>query len=228
MSNYPSTNSFSDYKKKCLTVLIETHYLPCVAYFAAISRANAVIVERHERYVKQSYRNRAYIVTPQGKEKLIVPLTSKHGKVLISDVRIDYGQKWLNQHWRSIQSAYGKSSFYAHYSEDLEKVLFRKVVFLYDLNLELLSMCLKWLNRDVVIKESVAYEDKPADPIFDLRGSINFKNEENLHDFYRPCVYYQVFGNTFVGNASIVDLIFSEGPNAARIVEASANTKMNK
>lgn len=210
-----------------MTALIETHYLPSIAYFSALQTVNEVLLEKHERYVKQSYRNRTYIVSSQGKEKLIVPLTSKHGKVLITDVRIDYGQKWLNQHWRAIQSAYGKAPFFEYYREDLETILFKKTMFLYDLNFELLSMCLKWLKRDVTLKESVAYEVTPSPPILDLRGSISFKNEENLVNFYRPYRYYQVFGNTFVGNASILDLIFSEGPGAARIVEASA-VKMNK
>jgi len=210
-----------------LTALIETHYLPSIAYFSALHNVNEVLLEKHERYVKQSYRNRTYIVSTQGKEKLIVPLTSKHGKVLITDVRIDYGQKWLNQHWRAIQSAYGKAPFFEHYKEDLETVLFKKTMFLYDLNFELLSMCLKWLKRDVTLKESVAYEVSPSPPILDLRGSISFKNEENLVNFYRPYRYYQVFGNTFVVNASILDLIFSEGPGAARIVAASA-VEMNK
>lgn len=210
-----------------MTALIETHYLPSIAYFSALQNVNEVLLEKHERYVKQSYRNRTYIVSTQGKEKLIVPLTSKHGKVLITDVRIDYGQKWLNQHWRAIQSAYGKAPFFEYYKEDLERVLFKKTMFLYDLNFELLSMCLKWLKRDVTLKESVAYEVTPSPPILDLRGSISLKNEENLVNFYRPYRYYQVFGNTFVGNASILDLIFSEGPGAARIVEASA-VKMNK
>lgn len=210
-----------------MTALIETHYLPSIAYFSALQNVNEVLLEKHERYVKQSYRNRTYIVSTQGKEKLIVPLTSKHGKVLITDVRIDYGQKWLNQHWRAIQSAYGKAPFFEYYKEDLETVLFKKTMFLYDLNFELLSMCLKWLKRDVTLKESVAYEVTPSPPILDLRGSISFKNEENVVNLYRPYRYYQVFGNTFVGNASILDLIFSEGPGAARIVEASA-VKMNK
>lgn len=210
-----------------MTALIETHYLPSIAYFSALQNVNEVLLEKHERYVKQSYRNRTYIVSTQGKEKLIVPLTSKHGKVLITDVRIDYGQKWLNQHWRAIQSAYGRAPFFEYYKEDLETVLFKKTMFLYDLNFELLSMCLKWLKRDVTLKESVAYEVTPSPPLLDLRGSISFKNEENLVNLYRPYRYYQVFGNTFVGNASILDLIFSEGPGAARIVEASA-VKMNK
>lgn len=211
-----------------MTALIETHYLPSIGYFAALQNIQEIILEKHEHYIKQSYRNRCHILSAQGKEKLIVPLTSGHGKLFISDVRIDYGQKWLNNHWRTIQSAYGKAPFFEYYSEDLEKVLFKKVVFLYDLNYDLLSMCLKWLKRDVTIKESLAYERAPVLPVLDLRSAITLKNEENLQYFYRPVSYYQVFGNAFVANASIIDLIFCEGPEAAGIVKASAIAKMNK
>lgn len=166
-------------------------------------------------------------MSARGKENLIVPLTLKHGKVFITDVRIDYGQKWLNNHWRSIQSAYGNAPFFEHFSDDLEKVLFRKAKFLYDLNVALLSMCLTWLKWDLTVKESLMYEKSPAIQVLDLRSAINLKNEENLQYFYRPVSYYQVFGNTFVANASIIDLIFCEGPGAAQIVQESTIAKMN-
>ena len=208
-----------------MTALIETHYLPSVAYFAAIHGSDGIILEKHENYTKQTYRNRCHLVSSQGKETLIIPLTSKHGKVRISDIRIDYSQKWLNNHWRAIQSAYGNAPFFEHYKEDLEKILFRKAEFLYDLNVELLSMCLKWLKWGMTIKETSAYDKTPALHVLDLRSAINPKNEENLRHFYRPFNYYQVFGNTFVTNASIIDLIFCEGPGAAKIVQMSAIEK---
>jgi hypothetical protein len=204
-----------------LNALIETHYLPSIAYFAAVHSANSITLEKHENYTKQTYRNRCHIVSSQGKEKLIVPLTSKHGKVLITDVRIDYDQKWLNNHWRGIRSAYGKAPFFEYYQDDLEKVLFRKPQFLYDLNLDLLSMCLKWLKFGMTIKESESYVKTPSLDVLDLRSALNPKNEENLQHFFQPATYHQVFGNTFVKNASIIDLIFCEGPEAARIVQMS-------
>jgi hypothetical protein len=208
-----------------LTALIEAHYLPSIAYFAALSKADGVLLERHEQYVKQTYRNRCYILSSQGKEKLIIPLTAKHGKVFITDVRIDYTQKWINNHWRGIQSAYGKAPFFEHYCEDLEKILFKKIPFLYDLNYDLLSMCLNWLKWGIKIKETVKYEKTPALEVLDLRSALNLKEGGNLHDFYRPIRYYQVFGNTFAANASIIDLIFCEGPGAAQIVNMSAVEK---
>jgi hypothetical protein len=158
-------------------------------------------------------------------EQLTVPLTGKHGKVFITDIRIDYTQKWLTNHWRTIQSAYGKAPFFEHYVDDLEKVLFKKYEFLYDLNIQLLSMCLAWLKWNVVVSESLSYEKDCPLTTTDLRSLINPKKTELLAKFYNPSEYTQVFGNTFVSNMSLIDLIFCEGPVASKIIRASAVEK---
>jgi len=207
------------------TVLIEAHYLPSIAYFVAIHKAQEIILEKHEYFVKQSYRNRCYLQTSQGTASLIVPVTDKQGKAPISDVRIDYDQKWLNNHWRTIRSAYAKAPFYEHYADDLEKVLFRKHAFLFDLNQALLSMCLGWLRWSLPVKESLAYTKSYESTVIDLRSVINPKKTDFLADLYRPVPYSQVFGNPFAGNMSLIDLIFCEGPQAAAIVQASSLEK---
>ena len=207
------------------SILIEAQYLPPIAYFAAIQPASVITIEKHEHFQKQTYRNRCYILSSQGKEMLILPLTSKHGNVCITDIKIDYSQKWLNHHWRSIQSAYGRAPFFEYYASDLEKVLFAKHTFLYDLNYQLLSMCLKWLKLNVAVKESLAYEKSIDSSITDLRSLINPKKSDLEEKFYNPSSYTQVFGSTFVKNLSLIDLIFCEGPAARLIVEASAVAK---
>ena len=119
--------------------LIEVQYLPPVSYFAALSVFREVVVEKYEHYQKQTYRNRCYINTVKGREMLIVPLTSKHGKVAITNIRIDHTQKWVNTHWRAIQSAYGKAPFFEYYAEDLHTLLYKKFEFLYILDATLSS-----------------------------------------------------------------------------------------
>lgn len=203
------------------TAIIELQYLPPVSYFAALSSYSEIVVEKHEHYQKQTYRNRCYIRSARGPELLTVPLTNKHGKTRITDVRIDYSQKWLNNHWRSVQSAYGKAPFYAYYSDDLRDVLYRKFEFLYDLNYTLLTMCLKWLGWNIPIRESLAYEKMPSPVVADLRSAINPKKNNNISSFYQPVVYHQVFGSKFVENLSLVDLVFCQGPGAGSVVKAS-------
>jgi hypothetical protein len=202
------------------TALIELQYLPPVSYFSALSKFSEIVVEKHEHYEKQTFRNRCYINTSQGRAALIVPLTSKSGKVTITDVKVDYTQKWLNNHWRAIQSAYRKAPFYEYYSDDLHDVLFKKVDFLYDLNLQLLTLCLKWMKWNLAISESLTYEKSPVS-IVDMRSVINPKKSEAMAQFYQPAVYYQVFGSKFVENLSLIDLIFCEGPGARVIIQAS-------
>lgn len=203
------------------SVLIESQYFPPISYFVAIAKSDQVIVEKYEHYEKQTYRNRCYINTSQGPESLIVPLTSKSGKVPICDVRIDYTQKWLNNHWRALRSAYGNAPFFEFYSDEVHDLLFSKREFLFELNLEILTMCLKWMKWTIPIRESLAYEKAPNGDVFDLRSVITPKKPEGMAHFYQPAVYYQVFGSKFVENLSLIDLIFCEGPGARSIIQAS-------
>lgn len=203
-------------------VLIELQYLPPIAYFAALTTSKEMIVEKFEHYEKQTYRNRCYIIGSQGKEILIVPLTAKHGKTVFSEVRIDHSQKWLNTHWRALQSAYGKSPFFEYYSDELHTVLYRKHVFLYDLNMELLTLCLKWLKWNLPVRETEKYEKQAPEGILDLRSAITPKKNDQLSEIYQPAEYPQVFGNKFVNNMSLIDLILCEGPGARSIIHASS------
>lgn len=199
--------------------LIELHYLPCITYFSALSQSEGIILERHENYIKQTYRNRCYINTAQGVDALVLPVVQNPGKTLITDVRIDHSQKWLNNHWRTIASAYGKAPFFEYYSDDLHDVLFKKPAYLYELNHSILTLCLKWLKFTVTIRESQRFEKEVIPPIADLRSTIHPKKEDNLNPYHKSTPYVQVFGNKFAGNLSLIDLIFCMGPDASKYVQ---------
>jgi hypothetical protein len=206
-----------------VTSLLEIHYLPCIEWFALALNTQTLLLERHEHFVKQSFRNRCYINTEHGKDVLSVPLLrGKQGKMKTKDVRIDHSQKWINHHWRSIQSAYGKSPFFEYYADDLSKTLTHKHEFLYDLDYDLLTMCLRWLKADINIEQTLTYEKVHANEVWNLRNSVNDKIQNESDKLYLPIPYPQVFGNSFVENLSIIDLVFCCGPEAGRIVKASS------
>jgi WbqC-like protein family len=207
-----------------VTALIELHFLPSLEYFCALKKFDQIVLEKHEHYMKQSYRNRCYINTSNGTHVLTVPLTEKHGKVLVKDVRIDYSTKWQNIHWRTLQSAYKNAPFYEHYEEVLHSHLSKEYQFLFDLNLALLSFCLKSLKWDLKLSESVSYQKNPDPFITDLRSAIQAKKPYSERPYYKPASYQQVFGNMFVPNLSLIDLLFCEGPNAGRLINASQTT----
>jgi hypothetical protein len=203
------------------TALIELHYLPCIAWFSALASADRILVEKFEHYRKQSFRNRCYIKGPHRVETLIVPVSTDPSRCVITEVRIDYSQKWLNNHWRTIQSGYGKAPFFEYYAPELNDLLFKKPVFLYDLNFQIMTLCLKWLKNEAAVMETHVYEPEASTGIKDLRGLINPKKEDGCNRFYKSIEYQQVFGSKFVPNLSLIDLIFNKGPGAWAIVKAS-------
>jgi hypothetical protein len=75
------------------------------------------------------------------------------------------------------------------------------------------------------ITETAEYRQSSPDSVLDLRSAITPKKLEQCHELYYPFTYNQVFGNTFVENLSLIDLVFCAGPEAAKIVRASAARK---
>lgn len=205
--------------------LIELHYLPSIAYFSVLLKHDAVVLEAHEHFVKQSFRNRCTILTANGMQNLVVPLTEKHGKVTMKGIRIDYSQKWLNNHWRAITSAYRNAPFFEHYADDLHDILFRQPPFLYDLNRELLTICLRWLRSEIPVLETSHYQKTVEQGVMDFRNTLIAKKPETLDKYYTPVPYTQVFGKTFAKHLSFVDLIFCLGHEARKVVEAGAAGK---
>lgn len=192
---------------------IELHYLPSITYFARICRFGEVALEAHEHYIKQTFRNRCYINTTHGPNRLVIPLTGKPGKVPVTDIRIDYRQKWTNNHWRSIVSAYAKAPWFEHYEADLRKTLYSGNEFLWELNYNLLTMCLGWLGLRINLVQTLAYDKILPATTADLRNQVlPVKGTETSNG--KPIPYKQVFGQTFVDNLSILDLVFCTGPEA--------------
>lgn len=202
-------------------VLIELHYLPCIEYFTLISAFDNIILEVQEHYVKQSYRNRCYILSANKVQMLSVPVQQGNKKVIFKDIRIDHEQKWGKLHWRAIASAYGKSPFFEHYREYFQKVYEQKPKYLVDLNLELLTICLDLLKKKKDLLPSNVYQKLPAGEMSDMRSILHPKKGENRKSLSNLISYNQVFGNNFVSNLSIIDLLFCEGPEAAEIIEKS-------
>ena len=205
------------------STLIELHFLPSIEYFCALVPFEKISLERHEHFTKQTYRNRCHILTSNGPGKLTIPLTSKHGKVMITNIRIDYTERWQDNFWRTLVSAYAKAPYFEHYADELRKEIFYGHPFLYDLNFRLLSLCLSWLNWNKTILETDRYEKIPDSATTDLRSVISAKKDFRERNIYRPQPYQQVFGAAFSPNLSLLDLVFCAGPDCTTLVNHSGH-----
>lgn len=201
-------------------IAIELHYLPCVAYFAYLSAFDKVIVDLGEQYKKQTYRNRCRINGANKVEDLVIPVR-KAQNASISAIEIDYSQKWLANHLRSIQSAYGKAPFFEYYSEDFFEVYRQHPRLLADLNKNLLTKCLEMLDLKISLEFPTDFAYSPQMHVFFAKDVIHPKKSLSDDPLFLPKKYFQVFGKDFEVNLSVIDLIFCEGPGALEILKNS-------
>ena len=142
-------------------------------------------------------------------------------KIPIQEVRIDYAQKWMNLHWRAIQSGYGKAPFFDYYADYFKNEIYSGEVYLYELNKRLLTLCLKLLGIHVSITYSEKYGKNAPEGILDMRSVILPKTDIQNLSWFQARPYYQLFGKDFVPNLSILDLLFCTGPDASGISKES-------
>lgn len=195
-------------------ILLSTAYLPPAEYFMLISHAEEALIEREENYLKQSYRNRCYILSSHGPQPLTLPVYSgSMHKTPVKDIRIDYTKRWQRVHLGAITAAYGSSPYFLYYFEAIEKIISKKTDFLIDLNMELSEAILKIIKLDTKLTYTTDFVPVGQSDN-DSRYKITPKKESN----YSAKEYMQVFDcvKNFRQKLSIIDLIFNTGPEAVK------------
>lgn len=169
------------------------------------------VVDLEEVFQKATLRTQIQLLGATGKISLSIPVKKHPAGTLTKDIRIDYIQKWQNQHWRSIQSGYGKAPFFEYYQAELEVLFSEKPEFLTDFTVPLLS----WIHRQFFPKgffsDNLAQNKIQFQPDNILYLSIDRGNNGSQP----PIRYPQVFGHNFVPDLSVLDFLLCCGPHFA-------------
>ncbi|HHS95558.1 MAG TPA: hypothetical protein ENJ45_03130 [Phaeodactylibacter sp.] len=212
-----------------MQILLDLHYLPCVQYMSKFLQYDAVVIEQHEHYSKGSYRNRCYLAAANDPLLLSIPLIKgKNQQQNIRHTRISYDTPWQRLHWRSIFSAYGNAPYFEYYADSLAPFYQKKYEYLFDFNLDLLQWVLACLDINTSWTLTKEYSAQPTPPLQDWRNAIHPKPQRRRKDIYFEATYYpQVFEDRhgFIGNLTILDLLFCAGTQAALILESCITTK---
>lgn len=183
----------------------------------AIAKADKITLEIEDNYQKQTYRNRAYIAHSNGRLLLNIPI--KHSKNALrqktKEVCPENNFPWLSEHWKSIQVAYRTSPYFEYYEDDLAPLFKKPVLKLQDFNINILSKIIELIGLQTAILRSKVYEKQTQ--LKDMRHLANCKKEPR----YNFDTYHQVFESNHghIGNLSVLDLLFNEGPNTLQYLE---------
>lgn len=199
------------------SILLSTAYLPNADHFKLLLSGRPVLLEAHEHFIKQSYRNRCVICSANGPLTLSIPLMKLQDKEPITHKRISYQERWQNQHWRAITSAYNSSPYFSYFGDEFRPLYEQKFEYLFDYNLRLVQTILKILRLKMDLPLTEIYHAVPENT-FDARGLIH--PGKNALFGYKP--YYQVFAGRhgFIPNLSVIDLLFNEGLNTTAYLSA--------
>lgn len=185
-------------------------YFGPIAYFQSLFEQESPCLDKHEHFVKQTYRNRMRILGANGPLDLIVPVIHSSTKGAMQEVRIDFSTSWHKQHWRSVYSAYKNAPYFEYFEHHLVAFYQDIPSSLMELNQKSMNMIFSFFKQDVFrLKQTEAYV-KPADKR-DWRIKIDplYQAEMEIKS------YVQVFQDRFPfqSNLSILDYLFNQGPN---------------
>ena len=211
------------------TALLTSTFFGPIQWYQKLYRYDRVLIEHHDSYQKQTYRNRCLIATQGGVQALTVPVSIGNGEQRTerteraertdtseSALLSDHGN-WRHQHWQALQAAYGDSPFFIYYEDDLRPFFTdNRWATLYDYNdaicrkmCELLDISPNMTPTDHFIRKD------ELDGIDDFREVIQPKHPASDAQFVAKS-YYQVFERKhgFLPNLSILDLLMNMGPES--------------
>ena len=201
-----------------MKALLSSTYFGPIQWYQKLNRYDECLIERHESFIKQTYRNRMLIPTTNGPLALTIP-TNHDISLAMKDIRISDHANWRHVHWNALLSAYGESPFFEYYQDDIRPFFEKKYEFLFDFNMETTEKMIELLDIRPKISITEAYiqskELEEEDEIKDFRDAIRPKKPLPDAEF-APKRYYQVYEQKhgFQPNMSILDLLFNEGNEA--------------
>ncbi len=207
-------------------ILLHPTYFPNIASMALLAQRKC-LWEVYDYFQKQTYRNRTYICTDQGKHMMTIPIKhvgGEQGKQFYRDVKVDNQYPWQRQHWRTLQTAYRSSPFFEYYEDELAPLFNDSFEFLLDFNLRSIELACELLQLNMPSSKTTVYDPNPEN-IIDMRFMVNAKRPVS----FDPAPYTQVFveRHGFIGNLSILDLLFNEGTAAPTYLEEVSLSFLN-
>ena len=167
-----------------LKALLSSTYFGPIQWYQKLNRYDECLIERHESFIKQTYRNRMLIPTTNGPLSLTIP-TNHDISLSMKDIRISDHANWRHVHWNALLSAYGESPFFEYYQDDIRPFYEKKYEFLFDFNMETTEKMIELLDirpKISITEEYIFSEErrvKSEETTFGGQGESQFDSIAN-------------------------------------------------
>ena len=212
----------------------QPQYFPWLHYFLKIEQSDVFIILDNVDFQKNGLQNRNQIKTAQGASWLTVPVRQQFGQKIF-EVKIDKNSVWRRKHWQTIQNNYKKAKSFMAYKADLETLYMNDWEFLCDLNIEVISMMLRWMDIQTPLLRSSQMKatGNASDLVLNLClevGATNYLSGHGGEGYLKPDVFkssgidiiYQDYFQTkiypqqspqcgFIHDLSMLDIILNCG-----------------
>lgn len=199
-------------------ILLHPTYFGPVSHYMLMYQHQNICFEVADNFQKQTYRNRTYIFSANGKLLLNIPIkhNKSEGRQKTKDVLIDNSFHWQKNHFKAFQNSYRSSPYFEYYEDDLAPLYQKEFTHLLDFNLKTHEFITDALQEQLSISYTSTYEIDPENKD-DYRFLVEAKREQQV--VLSP--YTQIFDDKFgfLPDLSILDLLFMEGPNALNYLE---------
>lgn len=214
----------------------QSNYLPWKGYFDLIHDADLFIFLDDVQFTKNDWRNRNRIKGPNGTHWLTIPVGQTLARK-VNEVPLPCGP-WREKHWRALQHGYRSAPYFARFETFFGEVYaggpWRT---LSELNQHLIkSIARDFLGLATEFADSSAFQltSRKQDRVFDLlkaAGATAYISGPAAQSYLDPTRFakegieliwkdysgypeYPQLHMPFEHTVSIVDLLFSTGPNA--------------
>ncbi len=95
--------------------IVQSNYIPWKGYFDLINAVDEFILFDDVQYTRRDWRNRNIIKTAAGPAWLTIPVqVAGRYHSPIKEIEVD-GQRWREQHWRTIVANYARAPYFERY-----------------------------------------------------------------------------------------------------------------
>lgn len=183
-----------------------TSYLPGRMYIRQVLTSNQVRLCGGTPWQKQTLRNRTFILSPNGIQRLIVPVQHSGGlPVNDAAIKIDYSLPWIREHRGALEAAYNTSPYFEFFKDELFAIYDAQPELLFDLNFQVLNLLLRKMKSSTAIVN--ASNEAASLVALNTINCKQFPDDTTLHSY--PQVFGYKFG--FTGGLSAIDELCNTG-----------------